>query len=177
MERLAWRDITSHGPGATRSKPKLRLSVTLRVTPIAVLYVLRLRVSGDQCVDRRVAGMGRTRAGLAHVRVSVRLGLGFVFWLCVRVGVGGGRFLTLHSITYPTAVVICDHHSKGWLGSREGTFVTSEVEIGRHRQPTRQEHQHVSPGHYPDHPTWGGVHDMHVSPGHYPDHPTWGGGP
>ena len=35
-------------------------------------------------------------------------------------GNGGDCFLTLHSISYTTSVIICDCYSKGWLGSGEG---------------------------------------------------------
>ena len=37
-------------------------------------------------------------------------------------------------------MIICDYHSKGWLGYGEGTFMTSKVGQHRRRKPTYQEH-------------------------------------
>ena len=34
----------------------------------------------------------------------------------------GWHFLTSHSISCTTTVIICDCYSKAWLGSGEGTF-------------------------------------------------------
>ena len=60
------------------------------------------------------------RVGLRGGRVRVRFG--------IRAGAAGGDyFLTSHSISYTTTVIICECYSKGCLGSGERTFITSEI--------------------------------------------------
>ena len=56
------------------------------------------------------------------MRVGMRVGITSTIAVTVAVRVReGDYFLTSHSISYTTAVIICDDHSKGWLGSGEGT--------------------------------------------------------
>ena len=47
-----------------------------------------------------------------RVRVGARIGVRFGDMFKVR---EGQHFLTLHSITYTTTVIIRDYYSKGWL--------------------------------------------------------------
>ena len=58
---------------------------------------------------------------------------------------------TLHFL-YTTAVIISDYYSKGWLGSGEGTFITSEVDVDAESQHAENTPR-VSPGRHLDCPT------------------------
>ena len=95
----------------------------------AIIRVIRAMVRVRVTVRIRIRVGARFRAR-AKVRIRAR----------VRIRVRTDYFLTSHSISYTTTVIIRDYHSKGWLGSREGTFITSEVGECRRRKPTCQEH-------------------------------------
>ena len=81
-------------------------------------------------------GLGLSLEFRFRVRVRVRVRDRFAF----RVGVRGDYFLTSHSISHTTTVIVCHYYSKGWLGSGERTFITSEVGQCRCRKPAYQEH-------------------------------------